>query len=47
MSNWGVEWLYRISQQPARLWRRYLVDDLPFLWLLLQQRLGVYQNPMA
>jgi UDP-N-acetyl-D-mannosaminuronic acid transferase (WecB/TagA/CpsF family) len=22
------------------LWRRYLVDDLPFLWLVLKQRLG-------
>lgn len=47
MSNWGVEWIYRITQQPQRLWRRYLIDDLPFLWLLLQQRLGLYRNPMA
>ncbi|WP_353258090.1 WecB/TagA/CpsF family glycosyltransferase [Prochlorothrix hollandica] len=47
MSNWGVEWVYRILQQPKRLWRRYLIDDLPFLWLLVQQRFGLYRNPMA
>ena len=46
MSNWGIEWLYRISQQPQRLWRRYFIEDFPFLWLLLQQRLGLYRNPL-
>ena len=25
--------------------RRYLVDDLPFFWLVLKQRLGRYKNP--
>lgn len=46
MSNWGIEWLYRMSQQPQRLWRRYFIEDFPFLWLLLQQRLGLYRNPL-
>ncbi|MBC8101391.1 MAG: WecB/TagA/CpsF family glycosyltransferase [Cytophagales bacterium] len=27
----GMEWAYRLIQDPARLWRRYLRDDLPFL----------------
>ncbi|MDX1934492.1 MAG: WecB/TagA/CpsF family glycosyltransferase [Capsulimonadales bacterium] len=27
----GVEWLFRLAQDPQRLWRRYLVGDLPFL----------------
>jgi N-acetylglucosaminyldiphosphoundecaprenol N-acetyl-beta-D-mannosaminyltransferase len=27
----GFEWLWRLSQEPRRLWRRYLVKDAPFL----------------
>ena len=27
----GLEWLYRLIQEPGRLWRRYLVQDAPFL----------------
>ncbi len=27
----GLEWAFRMLQEPRRLWRRYLVDDLPFL----------------
>ena len=31
----GLEWLFRLVQEPGRLWRRYIVDDLPiFGWLL-------------
>lgn len=26
----GLEWLYRLAQEPRRLARRYLVDNLPF-----------------
>ncbi|MBE9040592.1 WecB/TagA/CpsF family glycosyltransferase [Oscillatoriales cyanobacterium LEGE 11467] len=45
MSDWGLEWLYRLQSEPQRLWKRYLVDDLPFFWLLLQQKLDLYQPP--
>ncbi len=35
----GMEWAYRLVQEPRRLWRRYLVDDLPFLpGLMLRSR---------
>lgn len=30
MQRTGLEWLHRLAQEPARLARRYLVDDLPF-----------------
>lgn len=26
----GLEWAYRLSQEPKRLIRRYLVDDAPY-----------------
>ena len=29
MQHCGLEWLYRVAQEPRRLWRRYLVHDLP------------------
>ena len=30
----GAEWLWRLAHEPARLWRRYLIRDLPFAILL-------------
>lgn len=35
MSRNGLEWIFRLAQEPARLWRRYLVGNSKFLWLLL------------
>lgn len=34
----GFEWLYRITQDPKRLLKRYLVDDMYFLRLCLKYR---------
>jgi N-acetylglucosaminyldiphosphoundecaprenol N-acetyl-beta-D-mannosaminyltransferase len=31
MQRAGLEWLWRMAQEPDRLWRRYLLRDLPFL----------------
>ncbi|NET33917.1 MAG: WecB/TagA/CpsF family glycosyltransferase [Cyanothece sp. SIO1E1] len=46
MSEMGLEWLYRLLSEPKRLWRRYLIDDcLPFLWLILRQKLNCYKAP--
>jgi len=45
MSNTGFEWLYRLLVEPQRLWRRYLVEDLPFFWLVLKQKLKLYNLP--
>lgn len=45
MSEVGLEWFYRFLFEPGRLWKRYLVDDIPFLWLLIKQKLQLYKNP--
>lgn len=42
MSKAGIEWLYRLSSEPKRLWKRYLVEDFPFLWLIIKQKLNSY-----
>lgn len=38
--KWGIEWLYRVLQEPRRLWRRYLVTNLKFICLVLKYRIG-------
>jgi N-acetylglucosaminyldiphosphoundecaprenol N-acetyl-beta-D-mannosaminyltransferase len=37
MSRAGLEWVYRLAQEPRRLWRRYLVNDPKFLGILLRE----------
>jgi N-acetylglucosaminyldiphosphoundecaprenol N-acetyl-beta-D-mannosaminyltransferase len=35
----GFEWLYRVLQEPRRLWRRYLVTNTLFCGMVLQEYL--------
>lgn len=41
----GFEWFFRLTQEPRRLWRRYLLEDSRFFRLVLEQRLGRYRDP--
>jgi N-acetylglucosaminyldiphosphoundecaprenol N-acetyl-beta-D-mannosaminyltransferase len=36
MSDSGLEWLFRLGQEPRRMWKRYLVRDPEFLLILLR-----------
>jgi N-acetylglucosaminyldiphosphoundecaprenol N-acetyl-beta-D-mannosaminyltransferase len=45
MTRNGLEWLYRITTEPKRYWRRY-ARDLEYFWLLVVDGLGRYKNPM-
>lgn len=38
MANYGLEWLFRISQDPKRLVKRYLVDDLKILKIAIKYK---------
>jgi N-acetylglucosaminyldiphosphoundecaprenol N-acetyl-beta-D-mannosaminyltransferase len=40
MSRSGLEWLHRLSQEPRRLWRRYLLEAAPVLPVLVRMALG-------
>ena len=38
MQNYGLEWFYRIIQEPGRMWKRYLLTNSKFAWLILKER---------
>ena len=40
MQKYGLEWFYRIVQEPRRMWKRYLVTNSKFAWYLLREKLG-------
>ena len=44
MQKSGLEWVYRIVQEPGRLWRRYAYGLVKFSWLSLLHVLGGYRK---
>jgi len=39
MISCGLEWLYRLYQEPNRLWKRYLVGNLVFIYRVLKYKI--------
>ncbi len=39
MQDNGLEWFYRVVQEPRRMWKRYLVTNSKFLYLLVKDLL--------
>lgn len=39
MNRWGIEWVFRLAQEPRRLWKRYVVGNPLFLARVLAARL--------
>ena len=37
MQNFGMEWLYRVFQEPKRMWKRYLVGNTKFILLVIKE----------
>lgn len=38
MQNAGLEWLFRVLQEPRRMWRRYLTTNIAFAQLMLHEK---------
>ena len=38
MQNSGLEWLYRTMQEPGRMWKRYLVGNSKFIYLIFREK---------
>ena len=43
----GMEWLYRFTREPKRLFKRYFVDDMKFFIYFGKQLLGIYKDPFG
>jgi N-acetylglucosaminyldiphosphoundecaprenol N-acetyl-beta-D-mannosaminyltransferase len=37
MQQAGLEWFYRFLQEPRRMFRRYFIDDMAFIWLFIKE----------
>lgn len=40
MQKSGLEWLYRVYQEPGRMWKRYLTTNTLFIFLVIKTLLG-------
>ena len=40
MQNIGMEWFYRFVQEPKRMWKRYLIGNIKFIWMVFKARLS-------
>lgn len=47
MQRNGLEWLFRLWEEPRRLWRRYLRNNPLFVWHIVLQSLRVRRYPMG
>ena len=41
MQKSGMEWVYRIIQEPRRMWRRYLITNSKYIWLLIKEKINI------
>jgi len=37
MQRAGLEWLFRLLQEPRRLWKRYLIGNSAFIWIIIKE----------
>ena len=43
----GLEWLYRVKQEPRRLWRRYLITNLLFMRIAVIELVRSRRQPVG
>ena len=41
MQKYGLEWFFRLFQEPGRLWKRYLIGNPIFIWLVVKEFIKV------
>lgn len=45
MINIGLEWFYRLIKEPRRMWKRYLVGNTIFIWLIFKEKVKMIMSP--
>ena len=43
----GCEWLWRLCMEPRRLWKRYLIGNLQFLFVVVRQALDMNRDSIT
>ena len=38
MQKIGLEWFYRFLQEPRRMWKRYLIGNIKFIYLIMKNK---------
>ena len=46
MQQAGLEWLFRLWQEPRRLWYRYLIYNPLFIYQIMMQALKLRHYPL-
>ena len=44
MQRAGLEWFYRLVREPRRMWRRYLIGNSAFMWMVVRQRVRGHKH---
>ena len=44
MQKRGLEWLFRLTREPGRLWKRYFTTNPAFLTRLVLQKIGILRG---
>ena len=39
--NLGLEWFYRLAKEPRRMWRRYLIGNVKFVWAVIKEKIDL------
>ncbi|NLB70269.1 MAG: WecB/TagA/CpsF family glycosyltransferase [Lentisphaerae bacterium] len=47
MMRCGLEWLFRLMAEPHRLWRRYIIGNPRFIWLIIKQYITKKPAPLG
>lgn len=40
----SLEWFYRLIKEPKRMWRRYLIGNVLFLWNICKEKIELYNE---
>ena len=46
MQRRGLEWFFRLCQEPRRLWRRYSINNTGFIFAILPQLMNLKKYPI-
>ena len=41
LQKYGLEWFYRLAQEPRRLWKRYATTNPHYVWMIALQFFGI------